>query len=107
MRYDAIYVPLGYPKARLHFVKGMVEETIPETAPGQIALLRLDTDFYSSTKHELDHLYPRLSSGGILIIDDYGSIPGARRAVDEYAAEHRIGWFMHRVDAQVRLVVKP
>jgi len=99
--------PFGYPKHRLHFVKGLVEETIPGVMPDQIAILRLDTDFYSSTKHELEQLYPRLSSRGILIVDDYGSIPGARKAVDEYAAEHRTGWFLNRVDAHVRLIIKP
>jgi O-methyltransferase len=98
---------LRYPEQRLHYVKGMVEETIPKTMPEKIALLRLDTDFYSSTKHELNYLYPRLASGGILIIDDYGSIPGARLAVDEYATENRVNWFMNRVDAHVRLIVKP
>jgi hypothetical protein len=99
--------PLGYPDRHLHFVKGMVEDTIPAVVPDRIAILRLDTDFYSSTKHELEHLYPRLSPGGILIIDDYGAFPGSRMATDEYAAEHRLDWFLHRVDAHVRLVVKP
>jgi hypothetical protein len=99
--------PLGYPGQHLRFVKGMVEDTIPAVAPDRIAILRLDTDFYASTRHELDHLYPRLSPGGILIIDDYGAFPGSRMATDEYAAEHRLDWFMHRVDAHVRLVVKP
>jgi hypothetical protein len=99
--------PLGYPDKHLRFVKGMVEETIPATMPDRIAILRLDTDFYSSTKHELEHLYPRLSPGGILIIDDYGAFPGSRMATDEYAAEHGLDWFLHRVDAHVRLVVKP
>ena len=99
--------PLGYPAERLHFVKGMVEDTIPGVAPEQIAILRLDTDFYSSTKHELKHLYPRLMPGGLLIIDDYGAIPGARIAADEYASENELGWFLHRVDPHVRLMVKP
>jgi O-methyltransferase len=99
--------PLGYPAQRLHFVKGMVEDTIPGVAPETIAILRLDTDFYSSTKHELKHLYPRLAPGGILIIDDYGAIPGARLAADEYASENHLGWFLHRVDPHVRLMVKP
>jgi len=98
---------LGYPDKHLRFVKGMVEDTIPAVAPDRIAILRLDTDFYASTKHELQHLYPRLSPGGILIIDDYGAFPGARMATDEYAAEHGLTWFLHRVDAHVRLVVKP
>ena len=99
--------PLGYPERHLHFVKGMVEATIPEIVPDKIAILRLDTDFYSSTKHELQYLYPRLSPGGILIIDDYGAFPGSRMATDEYCAEHGLDWFLHRVDAHVRLVVKP
>jgi O-methyltransferase len=99
--------PLGYPPERLHFVKGMVESTIPAVAPEKIAILRLDTDFYSSTKHELEHLYPRLMPGGILIIDDYGAMPGARLATDEYGSENHLGWFLNRVDPHVRLMVKP
>jgi hypothetical protein len=74
----------GYPEERLHFVVGPVEETLPAQGPDSIALLRLDTDWYESTAHELAHLYPRLASGGVLIIDDYGHWDGARRAVDEY-----------------------
>lgn len=99
--------PLGYPPERLHFVKGLVETTIPAVAPEKIAILRLDTDFYSSTKHELEHLYPRLMPGGILIIDDYGAMPGARLATDEYGSENHLGWFLNRVDPHVRLMVKP
>ena len=98
--------PLGYPGERLHFVKGLVEDTIPRVMPDRIAILRLDTDFYRSTKHELMHLYPRLQRGGILIIDDYGAMPGSRRATDEFAAEQQTGWFLNRVDAHVRLLVK-
>jgi O-methyltransferase len=98
---------LGYPADRLHFVQGLVEQTIPAVIPDRIAILRLDTDFYSSTKHELEHLYPRLCDGGVLIIDDYGAMPGCRIATDEYAAEHGTGWFLHRVDAHVRLTIKP
>jgi len=96
-----------YAKEHMHFVKGMVEDTIPAIAPAQIALLRLDTDFYSSTKHELQHLYPRLSRGGILIIDDYGAMPGSRIATDEYIREQGLSLFLNRVDANVRLAVKP
>lgn len=69
---------------RFELVQGMVEDTIPETVPDRISLLRLDTDFYESTRHELEHLYPRLSPGGILIVDDYGSWSGSRKAVDEF-----------------------
>lgn len=77
---------LPYPYERFHFVQGPVEETVPDQAPEQIALLRLDTDWYASTKHELDHLYDRLVPGGVLIIDDYGSWQGARKATDEFLA---------------------
>jgi hypothetical protein len=60
----------GYPEARMHFVEGLVEATIPAVAPDRIALCRLDTDYYESTKHELEHLYPRIHSGGVLLIDN-------------------------------------
>ena len=95
-----IVEPLGYPPERLHFVEGMVDDTIPTVMPSEIALVRFDTDFYSSMKHELVHLYPRLASSGVLIIGDYGAMPG-RRAVDEYSAEHQLRWFL------TRLLVKP
>jgi O-methyltransferase len=74
----------GYDPGRIHFVKGPVEETLPDQAPDRLALLRLDTDWYESTRHELTHLYPRLSRGGVLIVDDYGHWDGCRRAVNEY-----------------------
>jgi len=77
----------GYPFERFVLVQGKVEDTIPGTIPERIALLRLDTDFYESTRHELVHLYPRLSPGGVLLIDDYGTWEGARQAVEEYFAE--------------------
>jgi len=73
-----------YDEAKLRFVVGQVEETLKVDVPHEIALLRLDTDWYSSTKIELDVLYPRLSRGGILIVDDYGHWQGSKKAVDEY-----------------------
>jgi hypothetical protein len=96
----------GYPTDRLHFVKGKVEDTIPDSAPGQIAILRLDTDWYESTKHELIHLFPRLSNNGILIIDDYGAWAGARKAVDEYFAMMGLKPFLNRIDVTGRLYLK-
>lgn len=96
----------GYPMEQIRFVKGVVETTIPAQAPHNIALLRLDTDWYSSTKHELEHLYPRLSSGGILVIDDYGHWRGSQKATDEYFAHHEAKVFMHRIDYSGRLIVK-
>jgi hypothetical protein len=95
----------GYDAGRLHFVEGPVERTLPDRAPAQIALLRLDTDWYESTRHELVHLYPRLTPGGVLIIDDYGHFAGARRATDEYFADAPV--FLCRIDYTGRLAVKP
>jgi len=74
----------GYSPRLIHYVRGLVEDTVPSSAPERIALLRLDTDWYQSTKHELEHLVPRMTSNGVLIIDDYGHWEGARNAVDEY-----------------------
>jgi O-methyltransferase len=95
----------GYPTTRIKFVKGPIEETVPSQVPDQIALLRLDTDWYESTRHELIHLYPRLAAGGVLIIDDYGHWQGARRAVDEYFESQWM--FLNRIDYTGRLGVKP
>jgi O-methyltransferase len=77
---------VGYPADLVRFHQGLVEDTVPGDAPEQIALLRLDTDWYESTRHELEHLYARLSPGGVLIIDDYGDWDGARLATDEFVA---------------------
>jgi hypothetical protein len=96
----------GYPADRVHFVRGPVEQTIPEHAPDAIALLRLDTDWYESTRHELEHLYPRLTGGGVLIVDDYGHWQGARRAVDEYFAATAAPLLLNRIDYTGRIAVK-
>jgi hypothetical protein len=77
---------VGYPAERIHYHQGLVEETIPGAAPERIALLRLDTDWYASTKHELEHLYDRVPSGGVVIVDDYDYWEGSRKAVDEFIA---------------------
>lgn len=97
----------GVAEERLRFVKGKVEDTIPATLPERIALLRLDTDWYESTRHELIHLYPRLVPGGVLVLDDYGHWPGARRAVDEYLAEQGIALLLNRIDNSGRIAIKP
>lgn len=95
----------GYPKENLIFVKGKVEDTLPATLPEQVALLRLDTDWYESTRHELIHLYPLLQKDGVLIIDDYGHWEGCRKAVDEYFADKKI--LLNRIDYTGRIAVKP
>jgi hypothetical protein len=96
----------GYPPDRLAFVKGRVEDTIPATVPDRIALLRLDTDWYESTYHELVHLFPRLVPNGVLIVDDYGYWKGAREAVDRYLAEHGVTILLNRIDFTGRIGIK-
>lgn len=93
-----------YPENNIVYVKGKVEETIPKIIPSKIALLRLDTDWYESTKHELNHLYPILSKNGVLIIDDYGYWAGAKRAVDEYFFDEQI--LLNRIDSDARIGIK-
>lgn len=96
----------GYDAERITLVPGRVEQTLPDAAPQSIALLRLDTNWYESTRHELVTLYPRLSVGGVLIVDDYGHWQGARRAVDDYIEEHGLRLLLHRVDYTGRVAVK-
>ena len=97
----------GYPRDRLHYVVGRVEDTLPDGAPAEICLLRLDTDFYESTKHELSTLYPLLVPGGVLIIDDYGSFQGSRKATDEFLRTQPKQIFLSRIDSDARLAIKP
>ena len=90
------------------FVKGKVEDTlkVEKNLPQKIALLRLDTDFYESTKIELEILFPKLERGGILIVDDYGHWKGSKKAVDEYFdLKNNFKWF-HRIDYASRLYIK-
>jgi hypothetical protein len=96
----------GYPIKNVFFIKGKVEDTIPKNIPEKIALLRIDTDWYDSTKHELHHLFPRLVPNGILIIDDYGYWNGAKKAVDEYFSSMAGPAYLHRIGTSGRVIVK-
>jgi O-methyltransferase len=96
----------AYPSERVHFHPGLVEETIPDQAPDRIALLRLDTDWYESTRHELEHLYDRVPSGGVIVFDDYGFWEGARQAVDEFLERTRARLLLVPM-ASGRITVKP
>ncbi|MQA97941.1 MAG: macrocin O-methyltransferase [Streptosporangiales bacterium] len=100
------FAQVPYPADRVHYVQGSVEETVPGEAPDRIALLRLDTDWYESTRHELDHLYPRLVSGGVLILDDYGYWKGARKATDEFLERTGERLLLIRINTG-RIAVKP
>jgi O-methyltransferase len=105
-RVKSLLFDTGYPKQKLNFIQGKVEDTIPGSAPESISLLRLDTDWYESTKHELIHLFPRLTQGGVIIIDDYGHWKGARQACDEYFAQNRIPILLNRIDYTGRIALK-
>ncbi len=96
-------VSTGYPEDKLNFIEGKVEDTIPTVTPIRIALLRLDTDWYESTMHELRYLYPLISKNGILIIDDYGHWKGAREACDEYFSRCSNPPFLMRIDYTGRI----
>jgi hypothetical protein len=96
----------GYPADKLSYVQGEVEHTIPAQVPESIAVLRLDTDWYQSTYHEMCHLYPLLVRSGLLVLDDYGSFEGARAAVDQYLAEQALPLFLARIDTTGRIAVK-
>jgi hypothetical protein len=103
---EANLASTGYPVANVHCHPGLVEDTVPAHAPEQIAFLRLDTDYYSSTKTELDVMFPRLAPGGVLIIDDYGFTAGTRKAVDEFLDTYPEPVFLHRIDTCGRLAIK-
>ena len=100
-------VKTRYPLDNIEYVIGKVEETLKaNNIPEKISLLRLDTDWYESTKIELEILFPRLVPGGVLIIDDYGHFEGARKAVDEYFSQLSHNYFMHRIDYSARIIIK-
>ena len=96
----------GYPVENIRMIKGKVEDTLPNECPGSICLLRLDTDWYESTKIELEMMYPRLVKQGILIIDDFGHWEGARKAVIEYFAAQPYHPLLNRIDITGRISVK-
>jgi len=93
-------------KNNVILIPGKVEKTllVSRNIPEKISLLRLDTDWYQSTKIELEVLYPLLQPGGILIIDDYGHFKGAQKAVDEYFKGQNV--WLHYVDYTCRLIIK-
>mgnify|MGYP001195147568 CR=1 FL=1 len=96
----------NYPIDNIKYIKGKVEDTLKSSVPNKIALLRLDTDWYESTKIELEVLYPLITKGGVLIIDDYGHFEGAKRAVDDYFRKINQQPLLNRIDYTGRLIIK-
>ena len=96
----------NYPRENIKFIKGKVEDTLESNMPSSISILRLDTDWYESTKYEMECLFPKLVVGGVLIIDDYGHWLGARKAIDEYLRKNNIKILLNRIDYTGRIGVK-
>ena len=97
----------NYPQEKIRFIEGKIEDTIPgQLVPDKIALLRLDMDWYEPTHHALKHLFPKLVTGGVLIIDDYGHWDGCKQAVDEYLEVNKIHLLLNRIDYTGRIAVK-
>jgi hypothetical protein len=80
-----------------YLIKGKVEDTLDLIAPQTIALARLDTDWYESTKKELEVLYPRVQPRGYVLIDDYSDWNGCRQAVDEYFSSIQSATYMKSI----------
>ncbi len=96
----------GYPPSQIKYVVGKVEETLPHQAPRDVSLLRCDTDWYQSTKAELEILWPRLSCGGVILFDDYYRWQGSRKAADEYFKAHNIKIYLSRIDSCAVIGIK-
>ncbi len=98
----------GHPPAQTKFVIGKTQLTLaePSNRPERLALLRLDTDWYESTRAELEHMFDLLSPGGVLIVDDYGHWAGCMRAVDEFFAAREQKYLLNRIDYTGRMMVK-
>lgn len=97
----------GYPEDRIHFVEGDVLKTIPNDYHDNIAILRLDTDWYELTRHELIHMYDLITPKGLLILDDYGSWEGCRKAVHEFFEKRDYFPYLNRTDRMQRVCLKP
>jgi hypothetical protein len=100
---------IAYDPNLIHYYKGFFQDTVPEAARAidSIAILRLDGDWYSSTKVCLDYLYTKVVQGGFVIIDDYGAYEGCKKAVDEFLAKREPKVRLQRVGSELRFFVRP
>lgn len=99
---------IGYPAEFLHYHVGWFQDTLPKDAEGvgQIAILRLDGDWYASTKICLSHLYKNVVKGGFIVVDDYGAYDGCRKAVDEFLESNTKPTFLSFVNKDIRYFIK-
>ena len=99
----------GYEESKIRLVKGWFQDTLPKSADeiGKIAILRLDGDFYESTKVVLELLYENVQPGGIIIVDDYGAFPGCKKAVDEFLDLQPVRPHLTYVEHSIRYFIKP
>ena len=106
--FDYLTVPIEEVKAdfesygllddQVRFLKGWFKDTLPHAPIEKLALIRLDGDLYESTMDALTHLYPKLSVGGYLIVDDFGAVPGCQEAVEDYRRQYCIGEDIVKID---------
>jgi O-methyltransferase len=94
----ANFTRYGLLDERVRFLQGWFRDTLPTAPIERLAILRLDGDMYESTMVVLDALYPKLSAGGYVIIDDYGAAPACRQATEDFRREHRIGSPLREID---------
>lgn len=99
---------IGYPREFTHYHVGWFQNTLPADHQDidQIAILRLDGDWYASTKMCLEYLFDKVVKGGVIIIDDYGTYEGCRRAVDEFMEYKKIQAYLAPIDSDCRFFVK-
>lgn len=104
---DLLEKEVRYPANLIHYHSGWFQETLPRTEVGEIALLRLDGDWYESTRVCLEHLYSSVVSGGVVVLDDYGLWAGCRKATDEFLARQPKPIMLHHIDYTGRYFIKP
>jgi len=98
----------GYPHDKIHLVKGWFHETLPvfRSQIKEIALLRIDADFYEPTAEVMFNLYSQVVNRGVVIIDDYGAFPGCKQAIDEFFSKYRLTHPLHYVDDSIYYFIK-
>ncbi|WJK34283.1 TylF/MycF family methyltransferase [Solwaraspora sp. WMMA2065] len=106
-RVQANFRRYGLLDDQVRFLPGWFEETLPTADVDRVAVMRLDGDLYDSTMVALDSLYPKLSAGGYVIVDDYHAVRGCRQAVDDFRRAHGIDDQLHQVDWTCRYWRKP